>query len=91
MTQMVFDILAYSFIVLIVGGCVVVAVRCCSYFGDLTNPPEPPATEQVAADALRTDGLLAEQRHQYLDLDTDSTTTVPGAVPMCPPRTGEAA
>ena len=43
-------------------------------------------TEVVTAAELRTDGLLAEQRHQYLDLDADSVVTVPGAVPMCPPR-----
>ena len=50
MTQMLFDILAYSFIFLIVGGCVAAAVRCCSYFGDLTNPPEPPAAERGESD-----------------------------------------
>lgn len=53
-----------------------------------------PAT-QVAADvkALQTRrALLVEQRHQYLDLDTDSAFTVPGCIcPACPPRDTEAA
>jgi hypothetical protein len=46
---------------------------------------------QVAADvkaaALRL-GALAEQRHQFYDLDADSQFTVPGSCcPACPPRT----
>ncbi|MFF8829272.1 hypothetical protein [Streptomyces sp. NPDC015131] len=46
---------------------------------------------QLAAD-LRAAALrqaeLAEQRHQYLDLDADSEFTIPGSCcPACPPRT----
>jgi hypothetical protein len=46
---------------------------------------------QVAADvkaaALRQ-AELAEQRHQFYDLDPDSQFTVPGSCcPACPPRT----
>lgn len=54
--------------------------------------------EQVAADmtALKakatTEGLLLEQRHQYLDLDPDSAFPLPGCTcPACPPKTGDAA
>jgi hypothetical protein len=37
------------------------------------------------------DALLAEQRHQFLDLDADSTCPIPGAsCPACPPRDEEA-
>lgn len=37
-------------------------------------------------------GAIAEQRHQYLDLDADSAFTVPGCIcPACPPREGAAA
>lgn len=32
------------------------------------------------------DGQLAEQRHQYLDLDTDSAHTIPGCICACPPK-----
>ncbi|MEU7435694.1 hypothetical protein AB0B07_33375 [Streptomyces sioyaensis] len=32
------------------------------------------------------DGQLAEQRHQYLDLDADSAFTTPGCVCACPPK-----
>ncbi|WP_406215058.1 hypothetical protein [Streptomyces decoyicus] len=32
------------------------------------------------------DGQLAEQRHQYLDLDADSAFTVPGCICACPPK-----
>ncbi|MFG3510200.1 hypothetical protein ACGF5F_32410 [Streptomyces sp. NPDC047821] len=38
--------------------------------------------------ARQLEGVLAEQRHQFLDLDADSQFTVPGSCcPACPPRT----
>jgi hypothetical protein len=37
-------------------------------------------------------GLLAEQRHQLLDLDSDSQCPMPGAACVaCPPKTTEEA
>lgn len=43
-------------------------------------------------DADREAGLLAEQRHQYRDLDADSACCLPGlSCPACPPRTAVAA
>jgi hypothetical protein len=56
-------------------------------------PLERVADEITALKAKRTrDGLLDEQRHQYLDLDADSQFTVPGSCcPACPPRDTEAA
>ncbi|MFE0088823.1 hypothetical protein [Streptomyces sp. NPDC059016] len=46
------------------------------------------ADAKALADKRTRDGLLAEQRHQYLDLDADSAFTVPGSCcPACPPRT----
>jgi hypothetical protein len=55
----------------------------------LDVPTETVAAEFVALKAKRTtDALLAEQRHQFLDLDADSQFTVPGSCcPACPPRT----
>lgn len=52
-------------------------------------PADQLAAEVKALAEKRTrDGLLAEQRHQYLDLDADSAFTVPGSCcPACPPRT----
>lgn len=47
-------------------------------------------TEQVTADAKRLRlkaGQMAEQRHQYLDLDADSTCCPQEfACPACPPH-----
>jgi hypothetical protein len=41
----------------------------------------------LKAKALR-EGLLAEQRHQFLDLDADSVCCLPGtACVACPPKT----
>ncbi|KAF0651334.1 MULTISPECIES: hypothetical protein [Streptomyces] len=38
------------------------------------------------------DGALAEQRHQYLDLDADSACRPDGfCCPACPPREGATA
>lgn len=54
---------------------------------DLDRPlPElEAAVKQLAATRTRA-GLLAEQRHQYLDLDVDSACTVPGSsCPSCLP------
>jgi hypothetical protein len=45
-----------------------------------------PATPEQAAAARREQGLLAEQRHQFLDLDADSAYTVPGCICACPPK-----
>lgn len=45
-----------------------------------------PATPEQAAAFRRKDSLLAEQRHQLLDLDADSAYTVPGCVCACPPK-----
>ncbi|MFH9426012.1 hypothetical protein [Streptomyces sp. NPDC017529] len=49
-----------------------------------------PATPEQAATYHRLTALLAEQRHQYRDLDTDSTVW-PGlgklTCPACPPNT----
>ncbi|GGU52108.1 hypothetical protein [Streptomyces lavendofoliae] len=55
-------------------------------------PAAEVAAEFMALKAKRTtDALLAEQRHQYLDLDPDSQFTVPGSCcPACPPREGDA-
>ncbi|MEU0665703.1 hypothetical protein ABZ508_26455 [Streptomyces lavendulocolor] len=52
-------------------------------------PAAEVAAEFVVLKAKRTtDGLLLEQRHQFLDLDADSQFTVPGSCcPACPPRT----
>lgn len=52
--------------------------------------PLPVVAAEIAAlaDKRTRDGLLAEQRHQYLDLDPDSKFTAPGcACVACPPRT----
>jgi hypothetical protein len=59
----------------------------------LDVPAEQVAAEIAALTAKRTrDALLAEQRHQFLDLDADSAFTVPGCIcPACPPRDTEAA
>ena len=59
----------------------------------MTEPLTPlPVLEAAAARfvELRSDtnreGLLAEQRHQYLDLDPDSTCCLPGFTCVnCPP------
>jgi hypothetical protein len=52
-------------------------------------PAAEVAAEFMALKAKRTtDALLAEQRHQFYDLDADSQFTVPGSCcPACPPRT----
>lgn len=51
--------------------------------------------EQLAADLRDRKlllGALAEQRHQYLDLDPDSACRPAGfCCPACPPREGAAA
>jgi hypothetical protein len=42
--------------------------------------------QQAAAE--EREALLAEQRHQYLDLDPDSVCCLPGLTcPACPPKT----
>lgn len=54
-----------------------------------TTTPRPAAEtpEQAAMKARLLAGALAEQRHQYLDLDTDSACLMSGAsCPSCPPR-----
>jgi hypothetical protein len=56
--------------------------------GDLDVPLTQVADELRAlkAKALK-DGLLLEQRHQYLDLDADSVCCLPGtACVACPPK-----
>jgi hypothetical protein len=45
----------------------------------MTTPTVAPVTDLA--------GLLAEQRHQYLDLDPDSQCPMPGAACVaCPPK-----
>jgi hypothetical protein len=53
---------------------------------------DPAEVVAARATALRLDrGRLDEQRHQYLDLDTDSTCRPDGFVCVnCPPREGGA-
>ena len=60
--------------------------------GDWDVPAARVAAEFIALKERRTrEALLAEQRHQYLDLDDDSAFTVPGSCcPACPPRTNTA-
>ncbi|MEW1754148.1 hypothetical protein [Streptomyces angustmyceticus] len=71
--------------------------RIVAKFGDFitrdangTYSVRPATTEQAAA-FRRKEALLAEQRHQLLDLDADSAYTIPGCVCACPPKPAEAA
>lgn len=46
-----------------------------------------PVVEAQVRDARLRRGRLEEQRHQFLDLDTDSTCRPQGFVcPACPPK-----
>ncbi|MFD9222049.1 hypothetical protein ACFWDI_19005 [Streptomyces sp. NPDC060064] len=56
--------------------------------GEWDVPATQVAAEFVALKAKRTTtGLLAEQRHQLLDLDPDSAFTLPGCTCVnCPPK-----
>jgi len=56
----------------------------------VTSPTPPIARLDVPLAVLEQQiaGLLAEQRHQYLDLDTDSACCPDGfTCPACPPKT----
>ncbi|MFJ8677173.1 hypothetical protein [Streptomyces sp. NPDC093589] len=48
------------------------------------------AVRTPAEQAAYHQGQLAEQLHQYLDLDADSVYTVPGCICACPPKAATA-
>ena len=59
--------------------------------GEWDVPATQVAAEFVALKERRTkEALLAEQRHQYLDLDADSVFRLPGCTCVsCPPKGGQ--
>ncbi|PBC72328.1 MULTISPECIES: hypothetical protein [unclassified Streptomyces] len=64
--------------------------RIVAKFGDtILRHPDGTYSVRTAAEqaALRfKEAQLAEQRHQYLDLDVDSAFTLPGCICACPPE-----
>ncbi|MFH8410709.1 hypothetical protein ACH4FX_38950 [Streptomyces sp. NPDC018019] len=71
------------------------ADRCVAKFGDfITRHPDGTYTVRTATAAEKAayrlkDSLLAEQQHQYRDLDTDSACRPRGfTCPACPPDGG---